>query len=100
MDFVQLNLHETDLSFRYLSHHLTWHCSSISEDLHKFAAFAHKIVFVIVSVVKLFKNNSMDLSHIQLAVPKELQKLGGEQGVTSLPPSSVGNGIIIMFEFH
>ena len=24
--FVQLNLHETDLLFRYLSHHLTWHC--------------------------------------------------------------------------
>ena len=23
---VQLNLHETDLLFRYLSHHLTWHC--------------------------------------------------------------------------
>ena len=23
--------------FRYLSHHLTWHCSSISEDLHRFA---------------------------------------------------------------
>ena len=35
--FVQLNLHETDLLFRYLSHHLTWHCSSISEDLHRFA---------------------------------------------------------------
>ena len=23
---VQLNLHETDLLFGYLSHHLTWHC--------------------------------------------------------------------------
>ena len=34
---LQLNLHETDLLFRYLSHHLTWHCSSISEDLHRFA---------------------------------------------------------------
>jgi hypothetical protein len=34
---VQLNLHETDLLFRYLSHHLIWHCSSISDDLHRFA---------------------------------------------------------------
>ena len=34
---LQLNLHETDLLFQYLSHHLTWHCSSISEDLHRFA---------------------------------------------------------------
>ena len=34
---IQLNLHETDLLFRYLRHHLTWHCSSISEDLHRFA---------------------------------------------------------------
>ena len=34
---VQLNLHETDLLFQYLSHHLTWHCSSIYEDLHRFA---------------------------------------------------------------
>ena len=33
---VQLNLHKTDLLFRYLSHHLTWHCSSIYEDLHRF----------------------------------------------------------------
>ena len=32
--YIQLNLHETDLLFGYLSHHLTWHCSSISEDLH------------------------------------------------------------------
>ena len=43
---VQLNLHKTDLLFRYLSHHLTWHCSSIYEDLHR---YDHKIVFVIVS---------------------------------------------------
>ena len=26
MLIIQLNLHETDLLFRYLSHHLTWHC--------------------------------------------------------------------------
>ena len=36
-DDVQLNLHETDLLFWYLSHHLTWHCSSISDNLHRFA---------------------------------------------------------------
>ena len=34
---LQLNLHETDLFYRYPSHHLTWHCSTISEDLHRFA---------------------------------------------------------------
>ena len=33
---IQLNLHVADLLFWYLSHHLTWHCSSISEDLHNF----------------------------------------------------------------
>ena len=33
---LQLNLHETDLLFRYLCHHLTWHCSSNYEDLHRF----------------------------------------------------------------
>ena len=85
---VQLNLHETDLSFLYLSHHLTWQCSSISEDLleicsicsqncfcycfcgkivqhfciftqicKKFAAFARKIVFVIVSEQFYYRNN-------------------------------------------
>ena len=30
---IQLNLHKTDL----LSHHLTWHCSSIYEYSHRFA---------------------------------------------------------------
>ena len=41
---LQLNLHETDLLFRYLSHHLTWHCSSI-EDLHRFARFGSLVEF-------------------------------------------------------
>ena len=36
-NFLQLNLYQTDLLFWYLSHHLTWHCSSISEYLHRFA---------------------------------------------------------------
>ena len=34
-DILQLNL--LDLLFRYLRNHLTQHCSSISEDLHRFA---------------------------------------------------------------
>ena len=34
---LQLNLYETDLLFRHLSLHLTWHCSTICEDLLKFA---------------------------------------------------------------
>ena len=35
--YIQLIVHENDLLFRYLSHHLTWQFSSISEDLHRFA---------------------------------------------------------------
>ena len=53
--YLQLNLHQTNLLFRYLSHHLTWHCSSIYEDLHR---YARKIVFVIVECLKLFRNNN------------------------------------------
>ena len=53
--FLQLNLQETDLSFWYLSHHLTWHCFNISEDLQeickKFARHEHKIVIVFGSCV-------------------------------------------------
>ena len=35
--YLQLNLHETNLLFRYLSHLLTWHCFRISEELQRFA---------------------------------------------------------------
>ena len=51
--FIQLNLHETDLFFRYLSHHLTWHfllisgsfpilvcCDPVSVDLRVFRIIA------------------------------------------------------------
>ena len=44
---VQLNLHETDLLFRYLSHHLTWHCLLIycfSPFLPVLVCCDHKIV--------------------------------------------------------
>ena len=34
---IQLNEYETDPYFLQSSHHLTWYCSSISEDLHRFA---------------------------------------------------------------
>ena len=81
---LQLNIiHQTDLLFWYLNHHLTRHCSSVHEDLHR---YARKIVFVIVSCLKITKicanlhkprNNvmsnddlikeNMDLSHIHLA---------------------------------
>ena len=49
---VQLNLHETYLLFRYLSHHLTWYCFSISEDLHRFARNLQYLS------TKLFRNNN------------------------------------------
>ena len=39
------NKHYTDLLFRYLSHHLTWHCYSIYEDLHRFAQICSQNCF-------------------------------------------------------
>ena len=53
--YVQLNLHETDLLFWYLSHHLTWHCSSISEDVYRFAR--HLLHMNIKLFLLLFLNN-------------------------------------------
>ena len=44
---VQLNLHETDLLFWYLSHHFTWHCLLIygfSPIFPSFVCCDHKIV--------------------------------------------------------
>ena len=41
---LQLNLHETDLLFRYLSHHLTWHCLLISGVFPVLVCCDHKIV--------------------------------------------------------
>ena len=56
---VQLNLNETNLLFRYLSHHLTWHCSSISGDLHRFARnLQHLSVKLRIARLKLFRNNN------------------------------------------
>ena len=55
---LQLILHETDLLFRYLSHHLKWHCSSIYEDLHRFAQIWAKNCFIIVVLLNLFRNNN------------------------------------------
>ena len=43
-DQLHLNLHETDLLFRYLSHHLTWHCLLI----YGFSPF------LFVAIIKLF----------------------------------------------
>ena len=44
---VQLNLHETKLLFRYLSHHLTWHCLLIY-------VFPRFYQFLFVAIIKLF----------------------------------------------
>ena len=46
MQKVQFNVHETDLQFRYVSHHLTWYCSRIYENLQR---YERKIVLVCVS---------------------------------------------------
>ena len=59
LSYVQLDLHETDLLLPYLSHHLAWHCFwRFAQICKKVAWFAQKIIFVIVSVSKLFRNNS------------------------------------------
>ena len=41
---IQLNLHETNLLYQYLSHHLTWHCLWISGFLPVLVCCNHKIV--------------------------------------------------------
>ena len=45
MQKLQLNVHETDLQFRYLRHHLTWYCSRIYKKLQ---TYERKIVLVCV----------------------------------------------------
>ena len=64
---LQLNLHVTDLSFQYLSHHLTWHYSSTSYSLNRFVRnlqhMSPKFFFYCfwtllqVARLKLFRNN-------------------------------------------
>ena len=55
---LQLNSHETDLLFRYLSHHLTWCCSNIYEDLHSmflrlnFSYMSNFIMYVMIHILK------------------------------------------------
>ena len=51
---MQLNQKLSIISI-LLSHHLTWHCSSINKDLHR---CDHKTVFVIVARLKLFRNDN------------------------------------------
>ena len=51
---MQLNQKLSIISI-LLSHHLTWHCSSINKDLHR---CDHKTVFVIVARLKLFGNDN------------------------------------------
>ena len=46
---LQLNLHETDLLFRNLSHHLTWHCLLI------YGFFPRFYQFLRVEIIKLSK---------------------------------------------
>ena len=41
---IQVNLHETNLLYRYLSHHLTWHCLIISGFSPVLVCCDHKIV--------------------------------------------------------
>ena len=86
---VQLNLHENDLLFWYFSYYLTWHCSSISEDLHSNDHnlvtknnFVIRFVQICTNLQKSWNNmmsndglitEYMDLSHIHLAVFENLK---------------------------
>ena len=49
---LQLNLYQTDQLFWYLSHHLTWHCSSIYKDLHKVQIWTQSMISNDGSIVK------------------------------------------------
>ena len=69
-EVIQLNIHETNLIFQYLSHYLTWHCSSISEDLHRFARnlkhlLAKLFLFCSKTIVKsIFQANAANFLQI------------------------------------
>ena len=41
---VQLNIHQTELWFRYVSHYLTWNCLLISEDFPQFAMICANLI--------------------------------------------------------
>ena len=68
---MQLNQKLSIISI-LLSHHLTWHCSSINKDLHR---CDHKTVFVIVARLKLFRNdNKNNFVIISVQVCANVQK--------------------------
>ena len=60
---------------------MTWHCSSISEDLHRFAAFAHKTVFVIVSALNLSRANTADFLQMCVNLQKYWNKVMSNDGL-------------------
>ena len=69
---VQLNLHETDLLFWYLSHHLTWHCLLIygfSPCLPVLVCCDHKIMIMLGSHRKSWKivRNQLKISCQKMA---------------------------------
>ena len=82
---VQLNEYETDPYFLQLGHHLTLNCSSISEDLHRFARnFKHKnsklylLLFLGIAGLKLFRNNNKsNFAFICSKFPANLCKSSG-----------------------
>ena len=71
---LQLNLHETDILCRYLSHHLIWQCSSISEDLQEICSICSQNCFcycfwtILLLSIDGLMIEYMDQSHIHLAV--------------------------------
>ena len=67
---------------------MTWHCSSSSGELHRFAAFACKIVFVIVSE-QFYDPNK-----------QELGKTGKNHKLTNNVMSNDGLSIKIIDQSH
>ena len=43
---IQINVHQTELEFRYVSHDMTWYCLSISDDLPGFTMKWHTISWI------------------------------------------------------
>ena len=82
---VQLNLHETNLLFWYLSHHLTWHCLLIS-------GFSPILVFVLIFIS--VQNNFM------IATNKNWEKREKNHKSTSNVMSNDGSSIKIIDRSH
>ena len=89
---VRLNEYETDPYFLQLGHHLTLNCSSISEDLHRFARNLQHLLAKL--FLLLFLNNFTTETITKTILRANLQKYG------SNPMSYDGSSIEIINQSH